>query len=95
VRGECVNTIVNINLNNGEDIQISTQGNDMLPSFLSQTVLYFPGFVRSSKYVGKDGTNCGCQKLADGSLGEKTDLAGEVDESIFRDGRPMEFCICF
>ncbi|MCC3496500.1 MAG: S9 family peptidase [Microcoleus sp. PH2017_25_DOB_D_A] len=85
-RGESVNTIVSINLDNGEDIQILTQGNDFYASpRLSPDGVQLSWICWNHPNMPWDGTELWVAEInADGSLGEKYLVAGGVDESIFQ-----------
>ncbi|MEG4504439.1 S9 family peptidase [Microcoleus sp. F6_B4] len=84
--GEPVNTIVSINLDNGEDIQILTQGNDFYASpRLSPDGSLLSWICWNHPNMPWDGTELWVAEInADGSLGEKYLVAGGVDESIFQ-----------
>ncbi|MEG4214675.1 S9 family peptidase [Microcoleus sp. Pol14C6] len=84
--GEPVNTIVSINLDNGEDIQILTQGNDFYASpRLSPGGSQLSWICWNHPNMPWDGTELWVAEInADGSLGEKYLVAGGVDESIFQ-----------
>ncbi|MEG5174842.1 S9 family peptidase [Microcoleus sp. B3-D7] len=84
--GEPVNTIVSINLDNGEDIQILTQGNDFYASpRLSPDGSQLSWICWNHPNMPWDGTELWVAEInADGSLGEKYLVAGGVDESIFQ-----------
>ncbi|WP_293174514.1 MULTISPECIES: S9 family peptidase [unclassified Microcoleus] len=85
-KGESVNTIVSINLDNGEDIQILTQGNDFYASpRLSPDGVQLSWICWNHPNMPWDGTELWVAEInADGSLGEKYLVAGGVDESIFQ-----------
>ncbi len=84
--GESVNTIVSINLDNGEDIQILTQGNDFYASpRLSPDGSRLSWISWNHPNMPWDGTELWVAEIkAGGSLGEKYLVAGAVDESIFQ-----------
>ena len=84
--GEAVNTIVSINLDNGEDIQILTQGNDFYASpRLSPDGSQLSWISWNHPNMPWDGTELWLAKInADGSLGDKNLVAGGVNESIFQ-----------
>ena len=84
--GECVNTIVSINLDNGEDIQILTQGDDFYASpRLSPDGSQLCWISWNHPNMPWDGTELWVATINDGgSLGEKNLVAGGVDESIFQ-----------
>ncbi|MEG4347966.1 S9 family peptidase [Microcoleus sp. A003_D6] len=84
--GEPVNTIVSINLDNGEDIKILTQGNDFYASpRLSPDGSLLSWICWNHPNMPWDGTELWVAEInADGSLGEKYLVAGGVDESIFQ-----------
>ncbi len=84
--GESVNTIVSINLDNGEDIQILAQGNDFYASpRLSPDGSQLSWICWNHPNMPWDGTELWVAEInADGYLGEKYLVAGEVDESIFQ-----------
>jgi len=84
--GECVNTIVGINLDDGADIQILTQGNDFYASpRLSPDGSQLVWICWNHPNMPWDGTELWVAEInADGSLGEKSLVAGGVDESIFQ-----------
>ena len=84
--GESVNTIVSINLDNGEDIQILTQGNNFYASpRLSPDGSQLSWICWNHPNMPWDGTELWVAEFnADGSLGEKYLVAGGVDESIFQ-----------
>ncbi|MEG3859373.1 S9 family peptidase [Microcoleus sp. herbarium12] len=84
--GECVNTIVSIDLNNGTDIQILTQGNDFYASpRLSPDGSQLSWICWNHPNMPWDGTELWVAEInAEGSLGEKNLVAGGVDESIFQ-----------
>jgi dipeptidyl aminopeptidase/acylaminoacyl peptidase len=84
--GESVNTIVSINLDNGADIQILTQGNDFYASpRLSPDGSQLSWLCWNHPNMPWDGTELWVAEInADGSLGEKYLVAGGVDESIFQ-----------
>jgi len=84
--GESVNTIVSINLDNGEDIQILTQGNDFYASpRLSPDGSRLSWISWNHPNMPWDGTELWVVEIkAGGSLGEKYLVAGAVDESIFQ-----------
>ncbi|MEG4440412.1 S9 family peptidase [Microcoleus sp. AT9_B5] len=86
VEGEPVNTIVSINLDNGEDIQILTQGNDFYASpRLSPDCSQLSWISWNHPNMPWDGTELWVAEInADGSLGEKYLVAGGVEESIFQ-----------
>ncbi|MEG4840144.1 S9 family peptidase [Microcoleus sp. B9-D4] len=84
--GEPVNTIVSINLENGEDIQILTQGNDFYASpRLSPDGSLLSWICWNHPNMPWDGTELWVAEInADGSLGEKYLVSGGVEESIFQ-----------
>ncbi|MEG4849783.1 S9 family peptidase [Microcoleus sp. B5-D4] len=84
--GEPVNTIVSINLDNGEDVQILTQGNDFYASpRLSPDGSLLSWICWNHPNMPWDGTELWVAEInADGSLGEKYLVAGGVEESIFQ-----------
>ncbi len=84
--GEAVNTIVSINLDNGEDIQILTQGNDFCASpRLSPDGSQLSWISWNHPNMPWDGTELWVAEInADGSLCKKKLVAGGVDESIFQ-----------
>ncbi|MEG4420628.1 S9 family peptidase [Microcoleus sp. LAD1_D5] len=84
--GEPVNSIVSINLDNGEDIQILTQGNDFYASpRLSPDGSLLSWICWNHPNMPWDGTELWVAEIkADGSLGEKYLVAGGLDESIFQ-----------
>ncbi|MEG3871926.1 S9 family peptidase [Microcoleus sp. Z1_B5] len=84
--GEPVNTIVSINLDNGEDIQILTQGKDFYASpRLSPDGSQLSWICWNHPNMPWDGTELWVAEIkADGSLGEKYLVAGGVEESIFQ-----------
>ncbi|MEG4066803.1 S9 family peptidase [Microcoleus sp. Pol11C2] len=84
--GEPVNTIVSINLDNGADIQILTQGNDFYASpRLSPDGSLLSWICWNHPNMPWDGTELWVAEInANGSLGEKYLVAGGVDESIFQ-----------
>ncbi|HLO48979.1 MAG TPA: S9 family peptidase [Kamptonema sp.] len=84
--GEAVNTIVSINLENGDDIQILTQGNDFYASpRLSPDNSQLCWLSWNHPNMPWDGTELWVAEVkADGSLGEKQLVAGGVGESIFQ-----------
>ncbi|MEG3880726.1 S9 family peptidase, partial [Microcoleus sp. herbarium7] len=84
--GECVNTIVSINLDNGADIQILTQGDDFYASpRLSPDGSQLSWISWNHPNMPWDGTELWVAKInAGGSLGEKNLVAGGADESIFQ-----------
>ena len=84
--GECVNTLVSINLDNGADIQILTQGNDFYASpRLSPDGSQLSWICWNHPNLPWDGTELWVAKInPDGSLGEKSLVDGGVDESIFQ-----------
>jgi dipeptidyl aminopeptidase/acylaminoacyl peptidase len=83
---KCVNTIVSINLDDGADIQILTQGNDFYASpRLSPDGSQLVWICWNHPNMPWDGTELWVAEInADGSLGEKSLVAGAVDESIFQ-----------
>ncbi|MEG4232069.1 S9 family peptidase [Microcoleus sp. Pol11C3] len=84
--GEPVNTIVSINLDNGEDIQILTQGNDFYASpRLSPDGSLLSWICWNHPNMPWDGTELWVAEInADGSLGEQYLVAGGIEESIFQ-----------
>ncbi|MEG4404976.1 S9 family peptidase [Microcoleus sp. MON2_D5] len=84
--GEPVNTIVSINLDNGEDIQILTQGNDFYASpRLTPDGSLLSWICWNHPNMPWDGTELWVAEInADGSLGEKYLVAGGFEESIFQ-----------
>ncbi|MCC3526734.1 MAG: S9 family peptidase [Microcoleus sp. PH2017_22_RUC_O_B] len=84
--GESVNTIVSINLDDGADIQILTQGNDFYGSpRLNPDGSQLSWICWNHPNMPWDGTELWVAEInVDGSLGEKNLVAGGVDESIFQ-----------
>ncbi|OCR01761.1 peptidase [Oscillatoriales cyanobacterium USR001] len=84
--GEPINTIVSINLDNGEDIQILTQGNDFYASpRLSPDNSQLSWLTWNHPNMPWDGTELWVADIkTDGSLGEKQLIAGGINESIFQ-----------
>jgi dipeptidyl aminopeptidase/acylaminoacyl peptidase len=84
--GEAINTIVSINLDNGEDIQILTQGNDFYASpRLSPDSSQLSWLTWNHPNMPWDGTELWVAEIkSDGSLGEKQLVAGGLNESIFQ-----------
>ncbi len=84
--GECVNTIVSINVDNGADIRILTQGNDFYASpRLSPDGSQLSWICWNHPNMPWDGTELWVAEInADSYLGEKHLVAGGVDESIFQ-----------
>ncbi|WP_293122697.1 S9 family peptidase [Microcoleus sp. bin38.metabat.b11b12b14.051] len=84
--GEAVNTIVSINLADGANIQILTQGNNFYASpRLSPDGSQLSWICWNHPNMPWDGTELWVAEInADGSLGEKNLVAGGVDESIFQ-----------
>lgn len=84
--GEAVNTIVSINLEDGDDIQILTHGDDFYASpRLSPDNSQLCWISWNHPNMPWDGTELWVAEVkADGSLGEKQLVAGGVDESIFQ-----------
>ncbi len=84
--GEPVNTIVSINLADGADIQILTQGNDFYASpRLSPDGSQLSWISWNHPNMPWDGTELRVAEInTDGSLGEKYLVAGGVEESIFQ-----------
>jgi len=84
--GEAINTIVSINLADGEDIQILTQGNDFYASpRLSPDHSQLAWLTWNHPNMPWDGTELWVAEIkSDGSLGEKQLVAGGVNESIFQ-----------
>lgn len=83
---EPVNTIVSINLDNGEDIQILAHGHDFYASpRLSPDNSQLCWISWNHPNMPWDGTELWVAEIkADGSLGEKQLVAGGVSESIFQ-----------
>ena len=83
---EVVNTIVSINLDNGEDIQILTQGEDFYASpRLSPDGSQISWISWNHPNMPWDGTELWIAKIhPDGYLGEKYLVAGGLEESIFQ-----------
>ncbi|MEZ2240943.1 prolyl oligopeptidase family serine peptidase [Microcoleus sp.] len=83
---EVVNTIVSINLDNGEDIQILTQGEDFYASpRLSPDGSQISWISWNHPNMPWDGTELWIAKIQpDGYLGEKYLVAGGPEESIFQ-----------
>ncbi|MEK0193272.1 S9 family peptidase [Microcoleus anatoxicus] len=83
---EVVNTIVSINLNNGEDIQILTQGEDFYASpRLSPDGSQISWISWNHPNMPWDGTELWIAKIQpDGYLGDKYLVAGGREESIFQ-----------
>ncbi|MEG4985891.1 S9 family peptidase [Microcoleus sp. BR0-C5] len=84
--GEPVNTIVSINLDNGADIQILTQGNDFYASpRLSPDGSLLSWICWNHPNMPWDGTELWVAEInADGSLGKQYLVAGGIEESIFQ-----------
>ncbi|MBE9187774.1 S9 family peptidase [Microcoleus sp. LEGE 07076] len=84
--GESANTIVSINFDNGEDIQILTQGNDFYASpRLSPDGSQLSWICWNHPNMPWDGTELWVAEInPDGSLEGKQLVAGGVDESIFQ-----------
>lgn len=84
--GESVNTIVSINLANGEDIRILTEGNDFYASpRLSPDGSRLSWISWNHPNMPWDGTELWVAAInADGGLGEKHLVAGGLEESIFQ-----------
>jgi dipeptidyl aminopeptidase/acylaminoacyl peptidase len=84
--GESVNTIVSVNLADGEDIQILTQGNDFYASpRLSPDGSQLSWISWNHPNMPWDGTELWVATInADGDLGEKQLVAGGLEESIFQ-----------
>ena len=84
--GEAVNTIVSINLDNGEDIQILTEGNDFYASpSLSPDGSQLCWISWNHPNMPWDGTELWVGEInADGYLGNKNLVAGGLEESIFQ-----------
>ncbi len=84
--GEPVNTIVSINLNNGEDIQVLTEGNDFYAfPRLSPDGTKLAWISWNHPNMPWDGTELWLADVnSDGSLGEKLFIAGGTEESIFQ-----------
>ena len=84
--GEAVNTIVSINLDNGEDIQILTQGDDFYASpSLSPDGSQLCWISWNHPNMPWDGTELWVAEInADGFLGKKQLVAGGLEESIFQ-----------
>ena len=84
--GEAVNTIVSINLDNGEDIQILTEGNDFYASpSLSPDGSQLCWISWNHPNMPWDGTELWVAEInADGFLGKKQLVAGGLEESIFQ-----------
>ncbi|MEZ2252558.1 TolB family protein, partial [Microcoleus sp.] len=83
---EVVNTIVSINLDNGEDIQILTQGEDFYASpRLSPDGSQISWISWNHPNMPWDGTELWTAEIhPDGDLGEKYLVAGGPEESIFQ-----------
>lgn len=83
---EVVNTIVSINLNNGADIQILTQGEDFYASpRLSPDGSLISWISWNHPNMPWDGTELWIAAInPDGNLGEKYLVAGGLEESIFQ-----------
>jgi dipeptidyl aminopeptidase/acylaminoacyl peptidase len=86
VEGEAVNTIVSINLENGEDIEVLIEGNDFYASpRLSPDGSQLAWICWNHPNMPWDGTQLWVANIdAGGFLGEKYLVAGGVDESIFQ-----------
>lgn len=84
--GEPVNTIVSINLNKGEDIQVLTEGNDFYAfPRLSPDGTKLAWISWNHPNMPWDGTELWLADVnSDGSLGEKLFIAGGTEESIFQ-----------
>jgi len=84
--GESVNTIVSVNLADGKDIQILTQGNDFYASpRLSPDGSQLSWISWNHPNMPWDGTELWVATInADGDLGEKQLVAGGLEESIFQ-----------
>ena len=84
--GEAVNTIVSINLADGEDIQILTQGDDFYASpSLSPDGSQLCWISWNHPNMPWDGTELWVGEInADGYLGNKNLVAGGLEESIFQ-----------
>jgi dipeptidyl aminopeptidase/acylaminoacyl peptidase len=84
--GESVNTIVSINLADGEDIPILTEGNDFYASpRLSPDGSRLSWISWNHPNMPWDGTELWVAAInADGGLGEKHLVAGGLEESIFQ-----------
>ena len=84
--GEAVNTIVSVNLANGEDIQILTQGNDFYASpRLSPDNSQLSWISWNHPNMPWDGTELWVATInADGDLEGKKLVAGGLEESIFQ-----------
>ncbi len=84
--GESVNTIVSINLADGEDIRILTEGNDFYASpRLSPDGSRLSWISWNHPNMPWDGTELWVAAInADGGLGEKHLVAGGLEESIFQ-----------
>ena len=84
--GESVNTIVSINLADGEDIRILTEGNDFYASpRLSPDGSRLSWISWNHPNMPWDGTDLWVAVInADGDLGEKHLVAGGLEESIFQ-----------
>jgi dipeptidyl aminopeptidase/acylaminoacyl peptidase len=84
--GETINTIVSINLDHGEDIQILTQGNDFYASpRLSPDHSQLAWLTWNHPNMPWDGTELWVAEInSDGSLGKKLLVAGGTNESIFQ-----------
>ena len=84
--GEAVNSIVSINLANGEDIQILTEGNDFYASpRLSPDGSRLSWISWNHPNMPWDGTELWVAQIKDdGDLGEKQLVAGGLEESIFQ-----------
>lgn len=84
--GEPINTLVSINLSQGEDINILTQGDDFYASpRLSPDGLYLSWISWNHPNMPWESTQLWMAKInSDGSLGDKKRLAGGENESIFQ-----------
>jgi len=84
--GEAVTTIVSINLDDGEDIRVLTEGNDFYASpRLSPDGSQLCWISWNHPNMPWDGTQLWVAKIDGGGLlGEKQLVAGGVDESIFQ-----------
>ena len=84
--GEPVNTVVSIDLHNGEDVQVLVSGSDFYSSpRLSPDNSQLAWLSWNHPNMPWDGTQLWVAQInADGSLGEAECLAGGVNESVFQ-----------
>ncbi|MFM6355822.1 MAG: prolyl oligopeptidase family serine peptidase [Planktothrix sp.] len=84
--GEPVNTIVSINLNNGEDIRVLTEGNDFYAfPRLSPDGTKLSWISWNHPNMPWDGTELWVADVnSEGSLGDKILIGGGTEESIFQ-----------